>query len=165
MTEELREEQEGGPFRAVLYPHRSLSPRGFLILMVALGAVSFCIGIAFLMKGAWPVLGFFGLDVLIIYIAFKLNYRSGRMHELIELTPDLLTVTRVEPSGRSRRFEFNPYWVRVLFSEEVDGRTRLSLTSHGRHFEFARFLNDEERRDFAGVLAGALAHARSQPAQ
>lgn len=165
MTEDQKQEQEGDAFRAVLYPHRSLSPRGFLILMLALAIVSFCIGIAFLMRGAWPVFGFFGLDVLIVYVAFKLNYRSGRMHELIELTPELLTVTRVEPSGLSNRFEFNPYWVRVLFSEEVDGRSRLSLTSHGQIFEFARFLNDEERRDFAGVLTGALAHARSHPAR
>ncbi len=160
MDEINSHEQGEADFRAVLHPHRSLSPRGFLILMSALGLVSFVAGMAFLLIGAWPVFGFFGLDVLLVYIAFKLNYRSGRAHELIELSPSLLTVTRVEPSGKSRSFEFNPYWVRVLFSEEVDGRTSLKLISHGQEFEFARLLNDEERREFAGVLKDALAAAR-----
>lgn len=128
--------------------------------MTALGTVSFIAGMAFLMIGAWPVFGFFGLDVLLVFIAFKLNYRSGRVHELVELTPELLTVTRVEPTGERHRIEFNPFFVRVRFSEEVDGRTSLRLASHGREFEFARFLNDDERREFAGVLRNALADAR-----
>lgn len=65
------------PFRAVLTPHRSLSPRGFLILMSVLATVSFATGLLFASIGAWPVLGFFGLDVGIIYLAFRLNYRAG----------------------------------------------------------------------------------------
>jgi uncharacterized membrane protein len=162
MTTNAGKEQEDKPFRAVLYPHRSLSPRGFLILMSVLGIVSFIAGMVFLAIGAWPVFGFFGLDVALIYIAFKLNYRSGRARELVEVTPNVLAVTRIEPSGKEQRFEFNTYWVRVLFDEEVDGRTSLRLTSHGKNFEFARFLNDEERREFAAVLSGALASARGR---
>ena len=147
--------------RWVLSSYRSLSPRGFVILMSFLAAVSFIAGVAFLLMGAWPVFGFFGLDVLLIYVAFKLNYRSGRLYETVELDPALLTVTRVHPSGEVERFEFNPYWVRVQLSEGNDGRTSLALSSHGRSFGFARFLTDEERREFAGVLGDALAIARA----
>jgi uncharacterized membrane protein len=151
------------PFRAVLHPHRSLDPRGFLILMLALGTVSFATGLIFLSIGAWPVMGFFGLDVLLVYVAFKLNYRAARAYELVELTPVALKLTQVNPSGRSREFEFNPYWVRVRFIEHPDGSNNLRLTSHGRELEFARLLNDDERRDFARVLEGALATARTSP--
>lgn len=151
------------PFRAVLHPHRSLDPRGFLILMLALGGVSFITGLVFLSMGAWPVMGFFGLDVLLVYLAFKLNYRAARAYELVELTPATLKLTRVTPSGRSKEFEFNPYWVRVRFVEHPDGSNNLKLTSHGREFEFGRLLNDDERRDFARVLEGALATARTSP--
>ncbi len=151
------------PFRAVLHPHRSLDPRGFLILMLALGGVSFITGLVFLSMGAWPVMGFFGLDVLLVYLAFKLNYRAARAYELVELTPATLKLTQVTPSGRSKEFEFNPYWVRVRFIEHPDGSNNLKLTSHGREFEFGRLLNDEERRDFARVLEGALATARTSP--
>jgi uncharacterized membrane protein len=151
---------DASTFRAVLHPHRSLGPRGFLILMLAVGAVSFVTGMAFLMMGAWPVMGFFGLDVLLIYVAFKLNYRAARAYELVELTPSLLKVQQVSASGKTESFEFNPYWVRVLFTERPDGRTDLRLASHGRELEFGRLLNDEERRDFAHALRHALDQGR-----
>lgn len=157
-------QDERASFRAVLYPHRSLGPRGFLILMLAIGAVSFITGMVFLLMGAWPVFGFFGLDVALIYIAFRLNYRSGRIYETVELTREALTVTRVHPSGRQESFAFNPYWVRVHLAEGPQGRTDLRLASHGDEFAFARFLTDDERRDFSNALAGALARTRAAQA-
>ncbi len=147
-------------FRALLTPHRSLGPTGFLILMAALGAASFITGIVFLLMGAWPVFGFFGLDVLIVYIAFRLNYRSGRLYETVELTPARFTLTRVHPSGRQERFDCNPYWARVSLREWRDGRTALSVVSQGRELAFARFLTDGERRDLAEVLKDAFLAAR-----
>lgn len=151
---------EPGAFRAVLAPHRSLGPTGFLTLMVALGAISFVTGVLFLAAGAWPVLGFFGLDVLIIYIAFKLNYRSGRLYETVELTPERFTLTRVHPSGRQEQFDCNPYWARVNLREWPDGRTVLSIMSRGKELAFGRFLTDEERRGLAQALREALLAAR-----
>ncbi len=148
-------------FRAVLYPHRSLGPTGFLVLMTAIGGVSFITGMVFLLKGAWPVFGFFGLDVALVYAAFRLNYRSGRLYETVELTPETLTVTRVFPSGERESFDFNPYWGRVRLAEGPQGRTDLRLASHGREFSFARFLTDDERRDLLQALSGALAEARA----
>ena len=153
--------RERGEFQAVLYPHRSLGPKGFLVLMIAIGSVSFITGMVFLMKGAWPVFGFFGLDVALVYLAFRLNYRAGRLYEKIDLTPQALTITRVHPSGQQESFDFNPYWVRVFIAEGPQGRTDLRLASHGREFAFARFLTDDERREFSHVLSGALAEARA----
>ncbi len=149
-------------FRATLSPYRSLSPRGFLVLMTCIGLVSFIAGTAFLLMGAWPVFGFFGLDVLLIYIAFKLNYRSGLAYETVDLTPDLLRLTRVSPKGTVEdTVDFNPYWVRVNVVAEVDGRTEMSLLSHGKKTIFGGHLTDDERRDFANALTGALITARS----
>jgi uncharacterized membrane protein len=150
-------------FSAVLSPHRSLSPQGFLVLMLAIGAVSFGTGIVFLMSGAWPVLGFCGLDVALIYIAFKLNYRSGRLYEQVELTPDALSVRRVHPSGRNESWQFNPYWVRLVVETDRSGdRASLKLTSHGRELVFGRFLSEDEKHDFAAALRSALASARAR---
>ena len=129
--------------------------------MLAIGGVSFVSGMAFLLMGAWPVMGFFGLDVARVYIAFKLNYRAARAYGLVELTPSTLTLMQVSASGETKSFEFNPYWVRVLFTERPDGGNHLKLASHGRELEFGRLLNDEERRDFAGALTGALSASRS----
>lgn len=155
---------ERSTFRVVLYPHRSLGPKGFLVLMLAIGSVSFVTGMLFLLKGAWPVFGFFGLDVALVYAAFRLNYRSGRLYETIELTPETLTITRVHPSGQRESFDFNPYWVRVRLAEAPHGGTDLRLASHGREFAFARFLTDDERRDLSDALSGALAAARAATA-
>jgi uncharacterized membrane protein len=151
---------EPGEFHAVLTPHRSLSPRGFLILMTALVVLSFATGMVFLLAGAWPVMGFLGLDVLLVYWAFKLNYRSGRMYETVDVTPSQLSVTRVHPSGRQERFDCNPYWARVNLREWPDGRTILSVAAQGREHAFGGFLTDDERRDFASALSEALLAAR-----
>lgn len=148
-------------FKAVLSPHRSLGPRGFLILMGAICAINFGVGLVFWSLGAWPIMGFCGLDVLLIYWAFRANYRSARAYEEIDLCPSELTVTRVDARGAAERFAFNPYWVRVLLSEGVDGRTELRLASHGRHLIFGRFLSDDERRELADALKGALAGLKS----
>jgi uncharacterized membrane protein len=160
MDENTIDVQEPGNFRAVLAPHRSLSPVGFIALMVFVAIVSFAAGLALYLMGAWPVMGFFGIDALLFYLAFRLNYRSGRLRETVELLPDALTVTRFHPSGRREEFTFNPYWVRVELTEGRDGRTDLKLRLHDRVVSFGRFLTDEERRDLAGTLNGALADAR-----
>ncbi len=148
------------PFRAVLTPHRSLSPRGFLILMSFVGIVSFIAGLNFLMMGAWPVMGFFGLDALAIYIAFKLNYRAGRHVETVEITAADLTVTRTRPNGRRERFTLNPYWAHVHLAQRPDGANALFLRSHGKAHAIGAFLNDDERRDLATALDRALAAVR-----
>ena len=127
------------------------------------GLVSFTAGIVFWLMGAWPVFGFLGLDVLLIYLAFRFNYRSARAYETIEINGEQLILTRSDPAGRKKRFEFNPYWVRVLLSERNDGRTSLALTSHGQVIEFGRFLNDDERREFASALKYALSTVRAAP--
>ncbi len=155
-----RTQAEPTAFHAVLTPHRSLGPRGFLLLMAAVAGVSFISGVAFYLTGAWPVSGFFGLDVLLIYIAFRLNYRSGRIYETVDLTPAVLTLRRIHPSGRTEQFDCNPYWARVNLREWPDGRTDLRIASHGRELAFGRFLTDDERRDFAGALKQALFDTR-----
>jgi uncharacterized membrane protein len=151
---------EPEPFRALLTPHRSLGPKGFLALMLALGGVSFVTGMLFLAVGAWPVLGFLGLDVLLVYVAFRLNYRSGRRYETLELTPARFVLTRVHPSGRQEQHECNPYWARVSLREWPDGRTALSVISRGTELAFGSFLTDDERRDLAVALREALLTVR-----
>jgi uncharacterized membrane protein len=148
-------------FRALLTPHRSLSPTGFMILMSAVCLVSFGAGLLFFLIGAWPVIGFMGLDVLLIYVAFKLNYRAGRLYEVVDLKEDALTVTRVQPSGQAQIWEFNPYWVQIKLEPRHGRASELSLISHGKRLLLAGFLSDHEREDFADALTKALSAAKS----
>jgi uncharacterized membrane protein len=148
-------------FSAVLLPHRSLGRKGFIMLMGVISGVSFLTGLAFYMKGAWPVLGFFGFDALLVYGAFRLNYRAARVYETVELSERELKVTRFYPSGEARCWSFNPYWVRLELEESESRANRLSLRSHGRVLPFGNFLSDDEKRGFAHALRGALYDMRT----
>ena len=148
-------------YSAVLTPHRSLNRVGFWILIGAYGAVSFIAGIAFLLMGAWPVFGFFGLDVLLLYWALRLNYRHARAYEEVKVTPSALTLRQVSHRGRAREWVLNPLWVRIdkVVHEEF-GIERLSLVSRGKELAIASFLGPEEKASFAKALGHALAEAK-----
>ncbi|HEX4411812.1 MAG TPA: DUF2244 domain-containing protein [Xanthobacteraceae bacterium] len=151
-------------FSAVITPYRSLGPTGFLIVMLAVGGVSFVTGIAFMMRGAWPVFGFFGLDVLVLYLAFRANYRSARAYEVVTVTAGELTVRQVSHRGAVREWTLNPLWVRLeKIAHEEFGIERLFLVSQGRRVPVAGFLSPKEKASFAAALGNALGEAKRGP--
>lgn len=152
-------------FDAVLQPHRSLSPQGFIVLMVVVGLVGFVSGMVFVMAGAWPVLGFFLLDFVLIYLAFRLNYRSARAYETVRLTEDTLMVERVSPGGKVQKWRFQPYWLRVDMEDPPHHDSALVLSSHGRSLVIGDFLTPEERLELADALRTALLKLREPPGQ
>jgi uncharacterized membrane protein len=148
-------------FSALLTPHRSLNRTGFLVLMAFLSAVSFVAGIAFLLMGAWPVFGFFGLDVLAIWWAFRINFRRAGATEEIRVTPSELRVRRVSHRGHVVEFTLNPVWVRLDQKAHAEfGIEKLYLVSKGRRVAIASFLGPDEKASFAKALTAALAAAR-----
>lgn len=149
---------------ALLTPHRSLSGRGFIAVIAVIAAVSFAAGAMFLRMGAWPVFGFFGLDVALIYAAFRISYRRARAYEEIIVTPSELHIRKVSHRGDIAEWRFNPLWVRL--EREVDddfGVQRLALMSQGRHLDIGNFLGPEEKLSFFNVLGAALGAARRGP--
>ncbi len=151
-------------FSAVLTPHRSLSSTGFLIVMLAIGGLSFASGIMFLMLGAWPIFGFLGLDVLLVYWAFRANYRAARAYEEVTVTSSELIVRKVSHRGRVREWTLNPLWVRLDRTvHEEFGIERLFLVSRGRRLTIAGCLGPEEKASFAQALASALGEAKRGP--
>ncbi|MBL4645859.1 MAG: DUF2244 domain-containing protein [Rhizobiales bacterium] len=148
-------------FAVRLTPYRSLGKKGFIILMVSLSAICFAAGILFVTIGAWPVFGFFGLDVLLIYIAFKMNYRAARAYEDVVLTNEELLVLKVDAKGKQKAYVFNPFWVRLSMERlEDEGVKSLTLTSHGNSMIFGEFLNPDDRESFGKALQDALTKAR-----
>lgn len=143
-------------FRAEIRPYRSLGRDGFLILMSVIGAVSFAAGMAFAAMGAWPVLGFFGLDVALIYVAFRRNYGDARQVEIIEIADQMLTLTQLDRRGRPTVLRYNPVWVRLAVSEAPNGSVALQFVSHGTAAAFGGFLNDEQKLGLAARLDAAL---------
>ncbi|MCC7282813.1 MAG: DUF2244 domain-containing protein [Acetobacteraceae bacterium] len=148
-------------FDAILRPHRSLTPVGLWVIVGIFAAASFAMGTLFLIKGAWPVFGFYGLDVALVYWALKASSRQAGMFERVELTRERLTVRRVSRTGKEARWEFQPYWLKVELEGPTSGRNRLTLRSHGRRLEIGVFLAPEEKITLALALRGALAKART----
>jgi len=143
-------------FERVLWPHRSLPPRGFRLLMLGLGVMSFIAGISFVAAGAWPVCGFFGLDVALLYLAFHLSYRSARQRETLRLADGQFTVERVDIYGARRLWRFQPFWLKVVLEERRDESNRLLLASHGKSVVIGDFLAAPVRRDLAATLREVL---------
>jgi len=151
-------------FSAVLTPHRSLNRIGFLVLMGFLTVVSFAAGVVFTLMGAWPVFGFFGLDVLAIYWAFRINFRRARATEEISVTPSELRVRRVSHRGHVVEFVLNPLWVQIDQKTHAEfGIEKLYLVSKGRRVTIASFLGPEEKASFVKALTEALHAARRGP--
>ena len=148
-------------FHAVLTPHRSLGPNGFRILMLVLIGCWFVTGLVFVAMGAWPIFGFFGLDVAAIYVAFRINYRSARCHEEVRLTRHELLIRRVDVSGKTMQSLFNPLWTRLKVAKHpYAGVTGLTVTSRGRQVPVGDFLNPDDRESFAKAFALALADVK-----
>jgi uncharacterized membrane protein len=156
------ETSERPVFSTVLRPYRSLSSRGFAILMLAIAACTFAIGLSFWLLGAWPVVGFCGLDLLLIQLAFHRSYRQARAAEEIRLTRNRLSVKKISASGIAVETGFNPYWARLEVDRHPEfGVTGVRIASHGNRLDVARFLGPRERETFADALGTALARLRA----
>lgn len=148
-------------FSALLTPHRSLDHTGFWLLMGFLTALSFAVSLAFWLMGAWPVTGFFGLDILAVYWAFKINFGTGKACEEISVTPAELRVRRVSAGGEASEWVLNPLWVRLDQKHDAEfGLQQLYLVTGGTRLAIANFLAPGERVSFARALTQALQHAR-----
>lgn len=148
----------------MLTPHRSLGNVGFIVLMTVVSGVSFAAGMAFLIIGAWPVMGFFGLDVVLIYWAFRANYRSAAAYEQVTVTPSELRVKKVSHRGEVAEWSLNPMWVRLDRETHEDyGLLHLYLVSHGKRLAVASFLAPNERESFAAALSAAIGEAKRGP--
>lgn len=143
-------------FVTSLTPHRSLSADGFAWLMRGAIAANVVIGLPMYLLGAWPVLGFMGLDVWLLWWLFKRNYIDARRSETLLLTDRELIIDRKTAGGDREEHRLDAYWLRVELTEE-----RLVVTSRGNRAVIGRFLSPDERCDVAGQLEAALATMRA----
>lgn len=152
-------------FAAVLTPHRSLGWPGFIAVMAAVGVVNVVGAVLFTAMGAWPVVPFLGLDVLIIFLAFRANFRHARAFEEVIVTPTAIRVRKVNWHGRAQEWQFNPAWTRLTRQVDHEEGVVLSLTlDEGRRkLDIAGLLPPVEREGFGKALGAALAEARRGP--
>jgi len=154
--------QDNPLFAALLTPHRSLGPRGIRIVVAVYAVLASVPGLYFFATGAWPIVGFLGLDVLVLWWALSASLRSGKAFEEVTLWPDNLEIRHVTPKGQARQHAFNPFWVRLHVERDHEDRvTRLALRVRSEELEIGAFLNPDDKASFAKVFSQALHRARA----
>jgi uncharacterized membrane protein len=156
------EARPGRPvFAAVIRPHRSLGQNDFRLVMTLCCLATVGASVPFVVLGFWPVGGIFGLDLLALYAAFRINYRRGQSFEEIILTPIELLFRRVTHRGEEREWRFNPLWTKLDRENDEDfGLQKLALVSRGERLVIAGDLSPPERETFANALGKALAEVK-----
>jgi uncharacterized membrane protein len=143
-------------FSTTLSPHRSLSPEGFKWLIRGVLAANVVVGLPMYLLGAWPVAGFMGIDVWLLWFFFQRSYLDARRRETLTLTDRELVVERRSPDGEREQHRLDAYWLSFEISEE-----RLVLISRGNRIVVGRFLSPEERGQLAEELKAAHARMRT----
>ena len=151
-------------YSAVLRPHRSAGQKVARIVTGLVAALLVIVGAGFLLAGAWPVLPFLGLEVVLLYAALRFNQRAANACEAINLTRKALTVHRVDHWGKQSDFSFPPYWLQINLLEMPGQDNCLELRTHGRSLAIASFLLPHERRELAQTLRRALGRVSAPPA-
>ena len=147
---------------AVITPHRSLSERGFIVL-IAVVTVSNCISSAvFVHLGATLVPIFMGLDVLAVLVAFMVSFASARRVERVRVTAREVLVTHEAPNWRRVVWESPTAFTRVAVEREEDRTIGLRLALSGREVAVAQSLSPRERGEFAKALERAIGEARRE---
>jgi len=147
---------------ALLEPNRSLSPKAFGLVMVVVGLASFGGGIVYASLGAWPVLGFFGLDALLIWLCFRWSFRQQRQRTRVKITAQQVTLHHIRPDGTEKEAEIPTAFARVELDEPLTWNSWLRIEHGKRAFVIGRFLTPKERKTLAEALKTALIKARSE---
>ena len=145
-----------------LWPHRSLSQRGFTILLLILGTLAVAIGLGFFLLGAWPVIGFMGLELVVLYAAFRLNYRDGKASEQLLIHANGLDLIRISPAGKQNRTSFASHWLRAELIPQKGKRKTLALRHHHDSFEIGAFLPPAEKKKIQSLINERIEAARSR---
>ncbi len=159
MTESNAQMAEDNPvFAAELTPYRSLGRTGFYVVLSLCGVVCLFYGLFFMVSGAWPIGLFLGLDFVLLYVALKMSYRSGRQREEVTVSRTKVSIRKFSPAGRMIEHRFNPIRARFRVDRHEEfGITSMHVTGEGRRTDVGSFLNPDDRESFARAFRGALA--------
>ena len=151
-------------FTAVLRPHRSLSLSGYRLVMALVACASAFASIPFIVMGFWPVAGFYGLDVALLFFAFRANFEMQKQSEEIIISPFDLVLRKISEKGEEQEWHFNPLWTRLVTEDHPEfGVMKLALASRNQTVPLGQFLPPEDRGRLIRSVAAALSEARRGP--
>ena len=144
-----------------LRPNASLSRRAFFIVMSVVGVFSFVAGLLYLTLGAWPVFGFFGLDMLAIWLAFRFSFRAQKQVTYVRVDETHVRLWHMQKGKEDKRVDLPTAFVRVALDEPVTHNSFLTLQYGQKAWVIGRFLTPKKRKAFVSELRAAICAARS----
>jgi uncharacterized membrane protein len=149
-------------FSARLTPHRSIGERGYRVVIAVVAVAATVPLITFSSMGAWPIVGFLGLDVALIAWAMWAALNEGKRYEQVTLWRDQLELKQVDGTGKETLVRFNPSFVKLVVDRDYNERTTgLHLRTRDRDVVIGAFLNQDEKSSFAKAFGTALKRARA----
>jgi uncharacterized membrane protein len=145
-----------------LRPSPPMDSRTLLIILAIVASFNIAFALSFILRGAWPIAPFMGLDVALLAWAFRASTNAAKRFEHVTLTPSLLRIEKHPAKGATVEAEFNPYWVRVDLQRPTEFSNRLFLRSHGKALQLGAFLAPTVRESFAEALKSALSAAKNR---
>ena len=148
-----QERPDGGArITITLWPYRSLGPRGFRLLMILILSLSLAISTLFFVHGAWPVVGFMGVEIGLVWYLFRRNFREGEVMERLDIGATSTSLTRVDWRGRAQKDVFDSPWLSADILSSDGRQDRLMLRLHGQRLEIGSFLPPIEKPALAAAL-------------
>jgi uncharacterized membrane protein len=148
---------------ATLRPNPPMSPKALGLVLAIVAAINLVFALSFVLRGAWPIAPFLGLDVALLAWAFRESRVAALAFERITLTASRLMIALHPARGAPTDVALNPYWARVDYEETGLPSARLTVSSHGQSVQIGRFLGEPDRAAFALRLKWALEKARGLP--
>jgi uncharacterized membrane protein len=147
---------------AEIRPHRSLSERGFIVLIAVVTLANCASAAVFLAMGATFVPIFLGVDLLAVVVAFVVSFRAARNVERVQVSARDVVVTRETPRASTVVWESPTAFTRVALHRDEGRVVDLRLSLSGRNVQVAAALSPRERAEFAQALERAIWTARRE---
>ena len=146
---------------AEIKPNRSLSERGFVVLISVITAANVASAVVFMKLGAHLVPWFLAVDVLAIGVAFLASFKAGRIIERVRVSAAEVVITYETPTASRIVWESPTAFTRVTAERDEENRVMaLKLGLSGRHTPVAAALSPRERGEFARALEAAIWRAK-----
>ena len=141
----------------LIRPNRSMTAKGMMLFVAVVGVAIFLVAIRFVLLGAWVILPFAILEIVLLGAGFWLYERASRYRETVQITRSSLHITQ-ETVRRKKSWQFNPHWVRVNLDLDPNDwyPSRLFIRSHGEQVEIGACLTDQEREELSKVLKRSI---------
>jgi len=148
---------------AEIAPTRSIDRRITRWILVLFAASCLIIGLLFWWRGATPVMGFMGLEIVLLFGAFWLSFRDAAAREALSVNGAETTVYARRPSGSVRTTTLQTYWLDVSVEGLPQRVGKLILRSREQSVEMGSFLSPHERLELADAIKDAIFRSKEGP--